>query len=126
MYKLFIYALIALHLLIIVFLVVGSVLSIRIKKLRPIMALSFIALIIIWTAYGYCPITVWEAHLLAKSGQMTNLQNLGFIRFYLKAWLNINVPAAGLNYASYAIAAILLLLTLDWARPWFSRYWKKL
>ncbi|MHB1330829.1 MAG: DUF2784 family protein, partial [Minisyncoccota bacterium] len=61
------------HITTIVLVIVGLLVSFRYKRFRPWEAGILISIVILWSYYGNCPLTIIEQHYRDLAGQESNI-----------------------------------------------------
>lgn len=114
------------HALLIFLVFAGILISVRIKRFRPIEALFLLSAVIIWSLYGACPLTAAEVYFREAAGQHLPLMELGFIAYYLQTWFHWEIAPGMITAATYTITAIFLFLTVEWELPLLKKFTKRI
>ncbi len=108
------------HIVLIGVVFIGILISIRYKRFRPIESLILLAAIVIWSLYAGCPLTHLENHLRISAGTPLPLTEIGFIPYYLNQWLSFSITDSQLTLATYTIAALFLITSVEWLSPFVN------
>jgi len=108
------------HAILIVFVFVGILVSIRNKRFRPIESLILLSAIIIWSLYGGCPLTYLENSLRIQAGNPLPITEIGFIPFYVSRWFAFSVTDYQLTFATYLTAIIFFATSIEWLSPFVN------
>src|SRR3990167_5785451 len=81
------------HITIIVAVLAGLLVSFRYKRFRPWEAAAFLSVIVLWSYYGNCPLTIVEQYFRDLAGQNTNLTSVGFLPYYVNKFLSYNLSS---------------------------------
>ena len=109
------------HTILIVLVFLGILLSIKYKRFRPVEALFLLTAVVIWSIYGACPLTTLENYYRNLSGYPIPLMEVGFIPYYFDKWLGLNISTDLITILTYAVAALFLVLTIEWEIPLIKR-----
>src|SRR5262245_61179570 len=84
----------ALHFTIIVAVIVGLFVSFRYKRFRPWEAGALLLIILFWSLYGNCPLTLIEQYFRNMAGQNVNLANVPFLSYYSDKIFGISIASS--------------------------------
>jgi len=107
------------HFIIIVLVILGLLLSFRYKRFRPWEALILVSVVVLWSYYGNCPLTILEQHFRELAGQQANLTNVGFLPYYLDKIFNYNLSSRLVQRITFFTGGALFAASLEWFAPFF-------
>ncbi|MBX4181680.1 DUF2784 family protein [Candidatus Parcubacteria bacterium] len=99
--------------------ILGLLLCFRYKRFRPLEAGVFILIILVWSYYGNCPLTILEEHLRKLAGNPTGITNVGFIPFYARKLLDVNIPSRVVQQSTFFTGGMIFLGSMEWLSPFF-------
>ena len=105
------------HFTIIVAVIAGLLISFRYKRFRPWEALALILVVIFWSYYGNCPLTILEEHFRTLAGQPSGITNIGFLPFYAEKLLDINISSRLVQKTTFFTGGALFVGSLEWLAP---------
>jgi len=109
-----------LHVILILSVLIGILVSVRYKRFRPFEATFLLLAVIIWSLYGGCPLTYIENSLRISAGHPLPISEIGFIPFYMDRWFNLPITNYQLKVATYITAIIFLFTSIEWASPYIN------
>lgn len=108
------------HITIIVAVLVGLLISFRYKRFRPWEAGILIAVVILWSYYGNCPLTILEQHWRELAGETgVNLTSVGFLPYYANKLMNIELTSRLVQQSTFFTGGIFFAASIDWLAPFF-------
>ena len=81
------------HITTIVVVIAGLLVSFRYKRFRPWEAGILLSVVLLWSYYGNCPLTILEQSLREAAGESTNLTAVGFLPYYANKFLDIGLSS---------------------------------
>lgn len=109
----------ALHIAIIIAVIVGLLLSFRYKRFRPWEAAALVVIVILWSYYGNCPLTILEQHFRDLAGESANLTSIGFLPYYANKLLSIELTSHIVQRSTFFTGGILFTASIEWLSPYF-------
>ena len=106
------------HFLTIIFVVVGLLVSFRYKRFRPWEAGILIVVVILWSYYGNCPLTILEQHLRDLAGEQSNIASVGFLPYYFNKILAIDFPSRIVQRFTFFTGGALFAASIEWISPY--------
>lgn len=108
------------HLLTIVAVLGGLLISFRYKRFRPWEAGALIAVVVLWSYYGNCPFTIIEQHWRELAGETgVNLTSVGFLPYYAHKLMNIELTSRLVQQSTFFTGGIFFAASIDWLAPFF-------
>lgn len=107
------------HITSVVAVLVGLLVCFRYKRFRPWEAGALILVVILWSYYGNCPLTIIEQHLRELAGQETNLTAVGFLPYYVDKLFNLNLPSRLVQRFTFFTGGALFAASIEWLSPYF-------
>lgn len=108
------------HLLTIIAVLVGLLISFRYKRFRPWEAGILIAVVILWSYYGNCPLTILEQYFRELAGQAgVNLTSVGFLPYYAEKLMNISLTSKLVQQSTFFTGGIFFAASIEWLAPVF-------
>lgn len=101
--------------------IVGLLISFRYRRFRPWEAGLLIAIFVLWSYYGNCPLTILEQWLREKAGQHVNLTAIGFTTYYTQKFLGYAVPSRIVQNSTFFSGATFFGASIEWFAPFFHR-----
>lgn len=105
------------HATIITAVVLGLLVSFRYKRFRPWEAGALVAVVIFWSYYGNCPLTILEQYFRDQADQQANLTSVGFLPYYAQRLLNISFSSKMIQHATFFTGGALFIASLEWLSP---------
>ncbi len=106
------------HITTVVAVVIGLLVSFRYKRFRPWEAGILILVVILWSYYGNCPLTILEQHLRDLAGEKSNVASVGFLPYYFNKLLSINFPSRIVQRFTFFSGGALFAASIDWLSPY--------
>lgn len=116
-YGLFADATAAIHFIIWVAVIVGLLVSFRYKRFRPWEAGALLSVVVLWSYYGNCPLTILEQYFRDTAGQQANLTSVGFLPYYANKLLNIDISSRVVQRTTFFTGGALFAGSLEWLAP---------
>lgn len=114
------------HITIVVVVLAGLLVSFRYKRFRPWEALSLIVIVLLWSYYGNCPLTILEQYFRDLAGQHTNLTTVGFLPYYFNKLLGIDFPSRMVQKFTFFSGGAFFAASIEWCAPVFHHEFFKL
>ena len=110
----------ATHITIIILVLIGIPLSIRFKRFRPWEAGILISVIILWSYYGNCPLTIVEQYFHNLAGHDANLTSVGFLPYYANKLLGIGLSSKIVQNSTFFTGGIIFTASIEWLNPYVN------
>lgn len=107
------------HFLIIVAVIVGLLVSFRYRRFRPWEAGALIAIVVLWSYYGNCPLTILEEKLRTLAGAPSGITEVGFLPFYADKFLGIAISSKVIQRTTFFTGGAIFTASLEWLAPYF-------
>lgn len=107
------------HISTIILVVVGLLICFRFKRFRPLEAGIFLAVVVLWSYYGNCPLTIAEQYFRNLAGQNSNLTSVGFLPYYANKLLNIGLSSRIVQRTTFFTGGMLFAASIEWLSPYF-------
>ncbi|MBX4206194.1 DUF2784 family protein [Candidatus Parcubacteria bacterium] len=108
----------ATHFLIILAVVVGLLVCFRYKRFRPLEAGILLAIVVLWSYYGNCPLTILEEKLRTLAGHPTGITNVGFLPFYANKFLGVALSSRLVQRSTFFSGGAIFTASIEWLRPY--------
>ncbi len=105
------------HFTTIVAVILGLLVSFRYKRFRPWEAAALVAIVVLWSYYGNCPLTILEEKLRVLAGNPSGITNVGFLPFYAKKLLGIEFTSRLVQRTTFFTGGALFAASLEWLSP---------
>ena len=107
------------HVSAIVLVIIGLLVCFRYKRFRPWEAGILIGVVILWSYYGNCPLTIIEQYFRDLAGQDTNLTSVGFLPFYANKLLNVSLSSKLVQRTTFFTGGAIFASSIEWLTPYF-------
>ena len=107
------------HISIIVAVLVGLLISFRYKRFRPWEALILISVIILWSYYGNCPLTIVEQYFRDLAGEASNLTDVGFLPYYTDKLFAFSISSRLVQRTTFFTGGAFFFASIEWLAPIF-------
>ena len=107
------------HISTIILVILGLLISFRYKRFRPWEAGALILVVILWSYYGNCPLTIIEQYFRDMSGQQANLTTIGFLPYYANKLLDISLSSRLVQRFTFFTGGAIFAASLEWLSPYF-------
>ena|SRR3989344_3184396 len=107
------------HFTAIVAVIVGLLVSFRYKRFRPWEAGILLVVVVLWSYYGNCPLTILEQHFRDLAGQNANLTSIGFLPYYANKLLNFEISSRMVQRTTFFTGGAFFAASLEWLSPYF-------
>ncbi|OHB10804.1 MAG: hypothetical protein A3H60_00560 [Candidatus Zambryskibacteria bacterium RIFCSPLOWO2_02_FULL_44_12b] len=105
------------HISSIIFVIVGLLISFRYKRFRPWEAGILIVVVVLWSYYGNCPLTIIEQYFRDLAGQNANLTSVGFLPYYVNKFLSYNLSSLTVQKFTFFTGGTLFAASIEWLAP---------
>jgi hypothetical protein len=107
------------HFITIVAVIVGLLICFRYKRFRPWEAGALVLIVVLWSYYGNCPLTIIEQHLRDLAGQESNLTAVGFLPYYAQKLLSMDLPSKFVQRFTFFTGGAIFAASIEWLSPYF-------
>lgn len=107
------------HFVIIVAVIIGLLISFRYRRFRPWEAGALISIVVLWSYYGNCPLTILEQYWRELAGQSPSLTNVGFIPYYADKLFAIGISSKLIQKTTFFTGGAIFTASIDWLSPYF-------
>ncbi len=107
------------HISTIILVIVGLLVSFRYKRFRPWEAGTLLAVVVLWSYYGNCPLTIIEQHFRDLAGQTSNLTSVGFLPYYADKFLNYSLSSRTVQKFTFFTGGTIFTASIEWLSPYF-------
>lgn len=109
----------AIHFLIIVAVIIGLLISFRYRRFRPWEAGALIAIVVLWSYYGNCPLTILEEHFRTLAGKPSGITNVGFLPYYADKLFAIGISSRIVQRTTFFTGGAIFAASIEWLAPYF-------
>jgi hypothetical protein len=106
------------HFIIIVAVIVGLLVSFRYRRFRPWEAGALILIVVLWSYYGNCPLTILEEKLRTLAGAPSGITNIGFLPFYADKLFGIALSSRLIQRTTFFTGGAIFTASLEWLFPY--------
>lgn len=103
----------------IILVVVGLLACFRYKRFRPWEAGILLTVVVLWSYYGNCPLTILEQYFRDLAGQNANLTSVGFLPYYANKLLNISLSSKIVQRTTFFTGGAIFASSIEWLAPYF-------
>ncbi|MEX2013824.1 MAG: DUF2784 domain-containing protein [Parcubacteria group bacterium] len=107
------------HFISIALVIIGLLACFRYKRFRPLEAGALVVIVVLWSYYGNCPLTILEQYFRDMAGQDTNLTAVGFLPYYANQLLDISFSSKLVQKATFFTGGAIFAASLEWLSPYF-------
>ncbi|OGF86582.1 MAG: hypothetical protein A2832_00405 [Candidatus Zambryskibacteria bacterium RIFCSPHIGHO2_01_FULL_44_22b] len=107
------------HFAIIVAVFIGLLISFRYRRFRPWEAGILLSVIVLWSYYGNCPLTIVEQYLRNLAGEAANLTDVGFMPYYANKFFAISLSSRIVQRTTFFTGGAFFAASLEWLAPFF-------
>lgn len=107
------------HFLTIAAVIVGLLVCFRYKRFRPFEAGALILIVVLWSYYGNCPLTILEQWLREQAGQTPTLTSVGFLPYYADKLLGIGLTSRLVQRTTFFTGGAIFTASVEWLAPYF-------
>ena len=105
------------HLATIVAVLLGLLVCFRYKRFRPWEAGALIVIVVLWSYYGNCPLTILEQKFRDLAGEPANLTSVGFLPYYFETLFNWNFSSQMTQRITFFTGGAFFAASIDWFAP---------
>lgn len=106
-----------LHALILLAVVVGLLVSFRYKRFRPWEAGSLLLIVVLWSYYGNCPLTILEEHFRTLAGKPSGITDIGFLPFYADKIFGLTIPSRIVQRTTFFMGGVVFMGSIEALAP---------
>ena len=107
------------HFSIIVAVILGLLISFRYKRFRPWEAGALLLIVVLWSYYGNCPLTILEEKLRTLAGSPSGITQVGFLPFYANKLLGIGLTSRLVQRSTFFSGGAIFTASVEWLAPYF-------
>ena len=107
------------HFSAIVLVVIGLLVCFRLKRFRPWEAGILVGVVILWSYYGNCPLTILEQYFRDAAGHDSNLTSVGFLPYYANKFLDISLSSRLVQKFTFFTGGAIFAASIEWFSPYF-------
>ncbi len=107
------------HFAIIVAVILGLLISFRYKRFRPWEAGALILIVVLWSYYGNCPLTILEEYFRELAGAPSGITNVGFLPYYADKFLAISISSRVIQRSTFFTGGAIFTASIEWLAPYF-------
>src|SRR3989344_4970476 len=108
------------HFTAIVAVIVGLLVSFRYKRFRPWEAGILLFVVVLWSYYGNCPLTILEERFRILAGTPSGITNIGFLPFYAHKLLNIHFSSRLVQRTTFFMGGTIFTASIEWLSPYVN------
>ena len=108
------------HITIVFIVLIGILVSIRYKRFRPWESLALVIIVLLWSVYGNCPLTIIEEHFRRLAGDPTYITSVGFLPFYAHKLLGVSLMSSTVVKSTYFFGGIFTLASVEGLSPYIN------
>lgn len=105
------------HATIIVGVLIGLLVAFRYKRFRPWEAGILLAVVLLWSYYGNCPLTIVEQHYRDLAHEHTNLTQVGFLPYYADKLLSYDISSRTVQRSTFFVGGVFFASSIEWFAP---------
>ncbi len=99
--------------------IIGLLVSFRYKRFRPWEAAILISVIVLWSYYGNCPLTILEQYLRQLAGEASNIADVGFLPYYANKFFAVSFSSRIIQRTTFFTGGALFTASFEWLAPFF-------
>ena len=107
------------HLTIIVLVIGGLLISFRYRRFRPWEAGALILIVVLWSYYGNCPLTILEEYFRELAGTPSGITNVGFLPYYAEKIFAISLSSKIIQRTTFFTGGAIFAASIEWLAPYF-------
>ena len=107
------------HFTAIVAVIVGLLVSFRYKRFRPWEAGILLVVVVLWSYYGNCPLTILEEKFRTLAGSPSGITNIGFLPYYANKLMNVSLTSQTVQRFTFFTGGTIFAASLEWLSPYF-------
>lgn len=105
------------HALILLAVVIGLLISFRYKRFRPWEAGSLLLIVVLWSYYGNCPLTILEEHYRVLGGQPSGITDIGFLPYYANEIFGLTIPSKVVQRTTFFMGGVVFMGSIEALAP---------
>jgi hypothetical protein len=98
---------------------IGLLVCFRYKRFRPWEAGALIVIVVLWSYYGNCPLTILEEYFRTLAGNPSGITNVGFLPFYAQKFLGFGISSIMVQRTTFFTGGMFFFASLEWLSPFF-------
>lgn len=98
---------------------IGLLISFRFKRFRFWEAGILISVIVLWSYYGNCPLTILEQYFRDLAGQSANLTSVGFLPYYANKLIGVGLSSKLVQQTTFFAGGMFFAASIEWLSPLF-------
>ena len=106
------------HFITIIAVIVGLLACFRYKRFRPLEAGVLILIVVLWSYYGNCPLTILEEKLRVLAGKPSGITDIGFLPFYADKLFGISITSKIVQRSTFFTGGAIFTASLEWLSPY--------
>jgi hypothetical protein len=107
------------HFTIILAVIIGLLVSFRYRRFRPWEALALIVIVVLWSYYGNCPLTILEEYFRTLAGDPSGITNIGFLPYYADKLFAIGLSSKFIQRTTFFTGGAIFAASIEWLAPYF-------
>lgn len=107
------------HAISLIAVVFGLLLCFRYKRFRPFEAGALILIVVFWSYYGNCPLTILEQYWRELAGQSPILTSVGFIPYYANKIFALDISSRVVQRTTFFTGGAIFTASIEWLAPYF-------
>ena len=107
------------HITSIILVIVGLLVCFRYKRFKPWEAGVLLVVVVLWSYYGNCPLTIVEQYFRDLARQDTNLTSVGFLPFYANKLMNVSISSRLVQRTTFFTGGAIFASSIEWLAPYF-------
>lgn len=108
------------HITIVFLVLIGILVSIRYKRFRPWESLVLVIIVLLWSVYGNCPLTIVEEHFRTLAGHPSLITRTGFLPFYANKLFGVSLLSSTVVKSTYFFGGIFTLASIEGLSPYIN------
>ncbi len=108
------------HITVVFLVLIGILISIRYKRFRPWESLTLVVVVILWSIYGNCPLTIVEEHFRTLAGNPSGITSIGFLPFYAHKLFGLSLLSSTVVRSTYFTGGMFTLASIEWLSPYVN------
>jgi hypothetical protein len=105
------------HITTVVAVLIGLLLCFRYKRFRPWEAFALISIVILWSYYGNCPLTILEEYFRKLAGSPSGITNVGFLPYYADKFAGIEISSRIVQRTVFFTGGMFFAGSIEWLSP---------
>ena len=106
------------HFITIIAVIVGLLACFRYKRFRPLEAGVLILVVVLWSYYGNCPLTILEEKLRMLAGKPSGITEVGFLPYYANKLFGISLSSRLVQRTTFFTGGAIFTASLEWLAPY--------